>query len=128
MPLDVVCIQVFAVLWEENPDTRVIDLIEQSLIIAQLSPVKLLHDSEGELVIAYDSQLTDEAYNIFQTSWEGIASGVMYDSWSVLFIKDTEAGSGFNGGRLFRKYGRVILNSYKLGITDFTRDLFFVLG
>ena len=56
MPLDVVCIQRFAVLWNETRDMRLIALIEQSIIIAQLSPVKLLHVAEGMLIIVYDHE------------------------------------------------------------------------
>ncbi len=124
MPLDVVCIQRFAVLWEGSPDTRVIDLIEQSIISAKLSPVKLLNASKGMLVIVYDSQLPGEKYERFHDAWEEIASGVMFDDWTVLLIKDTDAGFGFDGGRIFRQFAREILDNHEIGITDFTPDMF----
>ena len=66
IPLDFVCIQKFAVLWEGSIDTRIIYLIEQSIIIVQLSPVKLLHASEGTLTIVYDYRLDGDAYEAFQ--------------------------------------------------------------
>lgn len=124
MPLETVCIQKFAVLWEDKPDTRVIDLIEQSIILAILSPVKLLHASEGMLVVVYDSTLVGENYKLFQLAWAEIAVGVMYDEWTVLFIKDNDAGSGYDGGRTFRKFARGILDNHDIGITEFTPEMF----
>lgn len=79
MPLEAVCIQKLAVLWEDQPDTRVIDLIEQSIILVILSPVKLLHASEGMLVVVYDSTLVGENFELFHLAWAKIAAGVMYD-------------------------------------------------
>lgn len=75
MPLSAVCIQKFAVLWEGRPDTRVIDLIEESIVKGVLAPVKLLHASEGTLFIAYDSMLDDGHYEGFVNAWADIASG-----------------------------------------------------
>ncbi|MCY1449408.1 hypothetical protein D9M71_661410 [compost metagenome] len=124
MPLDLVCIQKFAVLWEAQPDTRVIDLIEQSIVLAILSPVKLLNASEGMLVVVYDSALVGENFKLFHLAWEKIAAGVMYDEWTVLLIKDTDAGHGFDGGRIFRTFARSILDNNEIGITDFTSDMF----
>lgn len=124
MPLDVVCIQKFAVLWEGLPDTRVIDLIEQSIILAILSPVKLLHASKGMLVVVYDSTLVGENYELLHLAWAKIAASAMYDEWTVLLIKDTDAGCGHDGGRIFRKFAREILDNNEIGISDFTSDMF----
>lgn len=111
-------------LWEVSPDTRVIDLIVQSIVLAKLSPVKLFNASNEMLVVVYDSQLLGEKYERFHNAWEEIASGVMFDDWTVLLIKDTEAGSGFDGGRVFRKFARDILDNNELGITVFTSAMF----
>jgi hypothetical protein len=124
MALDLVCIQRFAVLWEGLPDTRVIDLIEQSIILAVLSPVKLLNASKGMLVVVYDAILVGETYELFHLAWAKIAAGVMYDEWTVLLIKDTDAGLGFDGGRIFREFARDILDNNDIGITEFTPDMF----
>jgi hypothetical protein len=124
MALETVCIQKFAVLWEGQPDTRVIDLIEQSIILAILSPVKLLNASNGMLVVVYDSALVGENFKLFHLAWEKIAAGVMYEEWTVLLIKDTDAGHGFDGGRIFRRFARSILDNNEIGITDFSPDMF----
>ncbi|VVQ15171.1 hypothetical protein PS914_05698 [Pseudomonas fluorescens] len=124
MPLDVVCIQKFAVLWEDQPDTTVIYLIEQSITLAVLSPVKLLNASKGMLVVVYDSTLAGENYELFHLAWAKIAANALYEEWTVLLIKDTDAGLGFDGGRIFRKFARDILDNNEIGITDFTSDMF----
>ncbi|MNY40363.1 hypothetical protein D3C86_1751020 [compost metagenome] len=104
-----------------------IDLIEQSIIWAKLSPVKLLNASKGMLVVVYDSQLLGEKYERFQDAWDEIAGGVMYDEWTVLLIKDTDAGFGLDGGRIFRKFARDILDNNDIGITAFTPEMFLFL-
>lgn len=124
MPYGDVCMQKFAVLWEGKPDTRVIDLIEQAIVMMKLSPVKLLHASKGTLFIAYDSELDEEQLEEFQEAWGDIASGVLYDSWTTVFIKDKNVGHGLDGGRLFRKYVPGILAADELGITEYTSDMF----
>lgn len=124
MPLEVVCIQRFVVLWEGQPDTRVIDLIEQSITLAVLSPVKLLHASKGMLVVVYYSVLVGETYKLFHLAWAKIAAGAWYENWTVLLIKDTDAGRGVDGGRIFRHLARDILDDSEVGIAEFTRDMF----
>lgn len=124
VPLDVTGIQKFAVLWEGQPDTRVIDLIEQSIILNLLSPVKLLNASKGMLVVVYDDVLVGESFELFHLGWEEIAAGVMYDDWTVLLIKDVAAGLGFDGGRIFRKFVRDILDDNEIGIFEFTPEMF----
>ncbi len=122
MPLEVVCIQRFVVLWEGQPDTRVIDLIEQSITLAVLSPVKLLHASKGTLVVVYDSMFVGETYKLFHLAWAKIAAGALYENWTVLLVKDKDVGRGVDGGRIFRHFD--ILDNSKVGIAEFTRDMF----
>jgi hypothetical protein len=117
-------VQKFAVLWEGQPDTRVIDLIEQSIMLTILSPVKLLNASKGTLVVVHDSKLVGENYKLFCLAWEKLAAGVMYDEWTVLFVKDTGAGLGLVGGRIFRQFARGILENHEIGIVEFTPDMF----
>lgn len=86
------------------PDTQVIYLIEQAIIKEILAPVKLLHVSEGTLVIAYDSELNERQYKKFVTAWEYIASFVIYESWTVIFIMDIVVDETCESGSVFRKY------------------------
>lgn len=124
VPIGDMCIQKFAVLWEGQLDTRVIDLIEQSIMLTILSPVRLLNASKGTLVVVHDSKLVGENYKLFCLVWEKIAAGVMYEEWTVMFVKDTDAGLGLVGGRIFRAFARGILDSNEIGIVGFTPDMF----
>lgn len=124
MPLDVLSLQTFAVLWWDTPDTRVIYLIEMAIITGQLSPVKLLHASKGTLVIVYDDDLADEKYGDFKAAWDDIASYALYDEWNAIVIKESEIAFDLDGGRLFRKYAPEILAANTLGIVEFTSDMF----
>ncbi|MEE4622347.1 hypothetical protein V2L00_01380 [Pseudomonas alliivorans] len=124
VPLGDMSVQKFAVLWEGQPDTRLIDLIEQSIMLTILSPVRLLNASKGTLVVVHDSKLVGENYKLFCLVWEKIAAGVMYDEWTVLFVKDIDAGLGLLGGRIFRQFAREILDNNELGIVEFTPDMF----
>ncbi|VVP58897.1 hypothetical protein PS838_05964 [Pseudomonas fluorescens] len=124
MPLDVLSMQTFAVLWWDTPDTRVIYLIEMAIITGQLSPVKLLHASKGTLVIVYDDDLADEKYGDFKAAWDDIASYALYDEWNAIVIKESEIAFDLDGGRLFRKYAPEILAANTLGIVEFTSDMF----
>lgn len=117
-------VQKFAVLWEGQPDTRVIDLIEQSIVLTILSPVKLLNASKGTLVVVHDSKLVGENNKLFCLAWEKLAAGVMYDEWTVLFVKDTGAAPRLAGGRIFGQFARGILDSNETGIVEFTPDMF----
>jgi hypothetical protein len=124
MPLDVLSVQKFAVLWWNSPDTRVIHLIEEAIIRGQLSPVKLLHSSKGTLVIVYDDALADEKYDDFKSAWDEIASYALYDEWTAIVIKESEIAFDLDGGRLFRTYAPEILAAHTLGIEEFTSHLF----
>lgn len=124
MPLHVLSMQTFAVLWWNSPDTRVIHLIEKAIIEGQLSPVKLLHSSKGTLVIVYDDALADENYDDFKAAWDDIASYALYDEWTAIAIKESEIAFDLDGGRLFRTYAPEILAANTLGIVEFTSDMF----
>lgn len=124
MPLDILSMQTFAVLWWDSPDTRVIHLIEKAIIEGQLSPVKLLHSSKGTLVIVYDDDLAVEKYDDFKAAWDDIASYALYDDWIAIVIKESEIAFDLDGGRLFRTYAPEILATNTLGIVEFTSDMF----
>ena len=121
--MDAVCIQTFAVLWEGVKDTRVIDLIERSIIKGALSPVKLLHASKGTLMVVYDHKIAESVRETLDDAWQDLAGEVMYDEWTAELIPDSQAGSIAHGGRILRQHAPAILLN-NLGITEFTPDMF----
>lgn len=46
----------FAVLWDGEPDTRVIYLVEQAIVRDVMAPVRLLHAHEGTLTVVYENE------------------------------------------------------------------------
>lgn len=117
-------LQHFAVLWAGVPDTRVILLIEESIVAKSLSPVRIVHASKGTLTVVYDHRLVGKPLKDFLHTWEEIADGVEYDSWTLEAIVDKDVGNCFMGGRLFRAHAPSILAAHQLGITPFTSEMF----
>ncbi|MBH3469942.1 hypothetical protein [Pseudomonas putida] len=121
--MDEICIQRFAVLWDKVKDTRIIDLIERSIVQGVLSPVKLLHASKGTLMVVYDHRIVQSVKEDLEEAWQDLAGEVMYYEWTAELIPDSKAGSLACGGRILRQNGPTILLN-DLGITEFTRDMF----
>jgi hypothetical protein len=122
MPLDVVCLQRFAVLWNNTRDMRLVALIEQSLIIAQLSPVKLLYAADKTLIVVYDHELINDEYDEFIGIWEELVDDVIGERWKVIFVADIGLERCAVGG-LFYRYASRILESSTLGILPFTSNM-----
>ena len=49
---------------------------------------------------------------------------MLYDSWTALFIKDSEVDRAPDSGSLFRDYACSILATNEIGITDYKPDMF----
>ncbi|KTB56382.1 hypothetical protein AO066_05215 [Pseudomonas fluorescens] len=123
-PANEIMIQTFAILWTDSPDTRLIAMIEQALIIGALPPVKLLHASKGELSIIYNKKLKGRDFTRFRDAWTDIALGVWYDEWTAEFIKEDSAIITWDKGRLLRAFAPAILDKHDLGSKPFTGDMF----
>lgn len=120
--MDEICIQTFAVLWGESTDGRLIHLIEKAIVRSVLSPVKLLHASEGTVMVVHDSRMSGSALTDLDEMWQEVCSEVHYGEWTVEIISEVDVGMLSKGGRVLRKYGPGILIQYELGITEFTFD------
>ncbi|WP_367237303.1 hypothetical protein VXM67_19370 [Pseudomonas sp. Rh2] len=114
----------FAVLWDGEPDTRVIYLAEQAIVRDVMAPVRLLHAHEGTLTVVYDSECEDLDYDALKTAWEDIGSGVQLECWTVEVIEECVVGHLLFGGRLFRKYAPEIMASGNLGMSFYTEENF----
>lgn len=78
-PVKQIYIQTFAVLWGHAIDTRLISAIEKSIFLGVLSPVRLLHASEGTLMVIYNHRIDEAILGILEHAWQKIASEVLYD-------------------------------------------------
>lgn len=117
-----ICIQSLAVIWNDRVDTRIIAMIEKGLIQGVLSPVKLLHESEGTLHIVYNGLLSHCAQSHFESSWREIARDAWGDEWTADFILDSQTHSGQVGDSAFRNYADDIVCCHGLGLVEFKGD------
>lgn len=122
-----ICIQTFAVLWNTQPDTRVIALIEKALIRGVLSPVKPLQTTEGILNIVYNCRFNLTEHPQFKEAWEDIAGCAFYDDWTAELFDENLVHSTISGGQIFRAYALEILSSHELGVRAFTEEMFFTM-
>ena len=114
----------FAVLWDGEPDTRVIYLAEQAIVRDVMAPVRLLHAHEGTLTVVYEHQGEGLDIDAFKEAWEDIVSGVQLEYWTVEVIEEILVGHLQYGGRLFRKYAPEIMASDYLGMSFYTEEDF----
>ncbi|MBX6690041.1 hypothetical protein I8746_10545 [Pseudomonas sp. USTB-Z] len=114
----------FAVLWDGEPDTRVIYLAEQAIVRDVMAPVRLLHAHEGMLTVVYKTEGEEFDFDALKTAWEDIGSGVQLECWTVEVIEECVVGHLLFGGRLFRKYAPEIMASGNLGMSFYTEEDF----
>ncbi|MCU1733846.1 MULTISPECIES: hypothetical protein [unclassified Pseudomonas] len=117
-------IQTIAVLWNDQIDTRIIAMIERGLIEGVLSPVILLQTTQGILNVVHSSQMNPDVQPRFEQAWNEIAGSAWHDEWTTDFIRDSEANSTYEGGRIFRAYAHDILTNHELGVRKFTSEMF----
>lgn len=124
LPSIEIILQQFAVLWVGTPDTRLIAMIEQALIMGVLSPVKLLHASKGNLCVVHHEKLKGKHLSQFKNAWTDIAEGVWYDDWTAEFFCEEEVSFLGGGGRIFSEFAPDILEKHSLGLKPFTKEMF----
>lgn len=76
----------FAVIWDEDHDTRVIQVIEQLYIEGLLSPIQFIGERKGTLTVIVASSFYYSAYNVIQDyilRIENIADTLEFDSWGA---------------------------------------------
>lgn len=116
-------VQTFAVLWDsDGTDTRVFNVIEEAIAFEVLSPVLLIHHSEGLLTLLVDPAfrgLTDR----FEEAWQLIAANVICDSWGLRILHPQDI-KPHTEGRQFREFAESILGAEALGIEDISRKHF----
>ncbi len=117
-------LQRVAILWDGGIDTRVFHLLERALVISVLSPVKVLHASEGLLHVLIDKELSIKNRSLFEELWWDLATHVIYDEWTLSVFPEDQIFTPLDGGRVFRDHCKDIVSSQSLGITDYSYDLF----
>lgn len=111
-------IQTFAVLWGENGfDSRLIRIVEEGIIESVLSPVQLIHHSNGLLTIILNPAFSGCPRD-FVEAWQGIAFNAAYDHLELrcMYEKDNRL---YRDGRQFHDQVKSIIATEMLDIVDY---------
>ncbi|PMX02340.1 hypothetical protein C1X59_08445 [Pseudomonas sp. FW215-R2] len=111
-------IQTFAILWGQNGfDSRLIRIVEKGIIESVLSPVQLIHHSNGLLTIILNPAFRRHP-NDFVDAWQEIALNAAYDNLELrcMYEKDNRL---YNDGRLLHDQVKSIIATEILDILDY---------
>ena len=85
MPLQEAQVHDFAVIWDEDHDTRVIPVIERLYISGLLSPVQFIGERKGVLTLIvaarFYSHGTEDIINSYKSKVNNISANLEFDSW-----------------------------------------------
>lgn len=112
-----VCFQTFATLWNDEPDTRILEVIEKGLLQGILPPVKLLRLAGEILHVVYSSDIHCDAQTLFEDKWAETAKEF---NWFVNFIPELQASIVNTGDRAFVNFADEILFSHSIGLWELT--------
>jgi len=76
----------FAVIWDEDHDTRVIDVVEQFYMAGLLSPVQFIGERKAHLTVVLAAKfyfLNDEGLDRYQRQLKEVVSRAVPDTWEV---------------------------------------------
>jgi hypothetical protein len=121
-------LQRFAVLWDGIPDKQLIQIIEEAIAARVMSPVRVLHVSEGRLEIIADRNLSGDKKKAFEYAWRALAGKAMMGAWTAAVFTEGEMRPAVDGGRLLRSYAPEILKYGALGIQNYSLALCLVSG
>lgn len=121
--LDMVCLQRFAVLWNGSINASIIHLVEQAIISEQLSPIIMLHEFEGILIVVYNHHLKGDRLETFQEAWTELVLETMPMALAIVFLGDRYVAWGHDGGKVFRQHALHVVTSNELGIVPFSPEM-----
>lgn len=118
------CIQKLAVVWDEDHDIRVIDVIERAYMRGLIAPVLYIGERKACLSVVIDQ----EAYSQLQVNlasytkaWQEICSNVDEDVWSfeLMTVDDPDLGIIMASTDKVATYLKNISNLWGLGINSY---------
>lgn len=118
------CIQKFAVVWDEDHDIRVIDVIERAYMSGLIAPVLFIGERKACLSVVVDretySQLQDNL-DSYSKAWQEICSNVGEDVWSfeLMTVDDPDLGIIMASTDIVVTYLTNINNLWGLGINPY---------
>ena len=121
-------IQRFAVVWDEDHDTRIIQVIEAAYMRGIFAPVLYIGERKAFLTIV----VNDEFFEIIQAdwasytmAWDDICKETHGDSWNIKLVRVTEAVDEMIGADRAKvaTYLQNIHNLWNLGFNTYTQVL-----
>lgn len=114
---DRVFFQTFAILWNDEPDPRIIEVVETGLLQGILSPIKLLRAAELILYIVYSNDINSKAQSLFEERWGDIAQRF---NWLAHFIPELQVSMPNTGDHAFSQFADEVLFSHSIGLWEVT--------
>ena len=111
------CLQSFAILWDDNGiDSRVHESVEGAIMRGVMSPVHIIHHSEGTLTIVLNPGTRFTQATDFTETWVEIARNVACDDWVLRIIRSADLSNPLLEGRILRNFGPIIQSMEPLGL------------
>ena len=122
-PLKWPCIQKFAVVWDEDHDERVIEVIERAYMSRMFAPVLFAGEKKGVLTVVVDDRFPSimEHDVSYEMAWSDICSDVYGDSWTFDKIRTISTATDIisaDFGKVFT-YLTNIDNLWSLGLNPY---------
>jgi len=116
-------LQRFAVIWDQERDLRIINLIEEALAARFFSPIKVLRPSKARLDIIIDQTLNDEKLKVFVFAWSKLVFKVAGGDWSLVVFTEGQEISPLDEIGMLDIYNRELMQRVELGIEDYSHTL-----
>ncbi|WP_454009993.1 hypothetical protein [Aeromonas sp. Marseille-Q7275] len=108
----------FAVIWDEDHDTRAIEIIERMCVENLLSPVRFIGERKGSLTVLVDKKFYDDNANVnfYKAMLQGICDS-LDDPWGcAVGFFDSKSEDVTNEARMLINDGRDKIINYILNI------------
>ena len=116
-------LQRFAVIWSGEPDLRVINLIEEAIVARVISPVKILHPTNGRLDIIVDQNLSAEKLKAFVYVWGSLVRKISKNEWNLVVTIEGQLTSTSSEASTLTTHYQEVLNTFELGVQDYSPKL-----
>lgn len=114
-------IQRIGLIWDEDHDDRIIEVLERALVKGILSPVRFIGERKGGVTIIVDKNNAQARHPAFRKTWESICNSVDSDSWAFS-IETIENDTGMiiqTSNDQIKTYLTNIDNLWSIGLFDY---------
>lgn len=119
-------LQRFAILWDENPQYEIFEIIDRALVGDLLSPVSMLHLSSDKLTIIATLPIgknVDVTSFVYDRRWSEFALKTTWQSWELERLGPDELAS-LEADNVLRLNGPHILSKENFGVYNYEEMYF----